>query len=212
MTLLIAPSYDELTEIMSSWLRDTGSEAGEANALFGEDASRASLITRLRSSSGEVVIVFYGHGESLGMLTAPHLGTEPVDKNHCFLCKAGDFSEIKSIKILAYCCSCSSDFGRVIKSASPSNSFIGYKGELPIETSSQERQQAFSRPLRYAVESIISKNNISSSAIKQLVMNGYREEYRKWSSGEHSGDDLAMWMCICLEEHVDLLDFYMEEE
>lgn len=202
MRLITAASYDDLTRHMLEWLSKFNST--EVRALFGEDASRAKLLSYIDTHRDSMLLVFYGHGVPAAFLTAAHLGSEPVEQDKAYFCKATDFKDSSNVHILAYCCSAAANFGKEIRKAGGDSKFIGYRYEIPFSTAPLE-VDAFERPLDGTVNELLGNGEIDDDVGDRLVRD-YRKEHASWLSGEYSTEDRAMMVCMFLEEHMRALD------
>lgn len=205
MRVMVAAGYDDLTREMQKWLSDTYSKLEGIEPLFGESASRSRLLSIIRESEDGLVLIFFGHGDPVALLTAAHLGAEPFCKRGSRLCTADDLVETLSVQVFAYCCSSSADLGERVRRAGADNRFLGYRGEIPFSTALAE-VDAFKRPVMGVVSSILEAGEIDPREVIADLLDGYRREHERWLRGDLSEEDRSMLICMCLEEHVRLLD------
>jgi hypothetical protein len=201
--VLVAPSYDYLTGHLARWLTEIGEKyitIYDCTLLVGDDANRHTLTNLIDQRDDALILVFFGHGARNGFLCEPGRG-ETIESDHDLLCSGDDFVRLETIEILAYCCYASLQFGEQVRSRGL-NTFLGYKGEIWFYFT---REEAFKRVVCIAVEQALAAREISPRSLEVLRL-AYRAEHTKWFAGEYSHEPDAMFVCMCLQRHLKLLD------
>lgn len=202
--VLVAPAYDDLTTKMSQWLRHVASELSQLSPtlLFGDEVTWPRLEKALAQQTRPRCLVFFGHGTTDSLLTAPRLSpyrTQIQGQQHGRLVDQGSIREIKVHKIVAYCC----NFGRGLLDTSDTElEGLCFIDELPFHLGTDDREQAFAAPLSAAVRHLASQGQIGEDG-ERIVVSTYRAEVERWTYGDQARvDDDAMFVSMLLDEHL----------
>jgi hypothetical protein len=210
--ILIAPSYDSLTACMQRWLEEIARQVnGNVQILFNEDANSVELVKCLSSvDTDEIILIFYGHGDSEALLTAPALGTMPneLKLGHSTLLEFKDIPDEKLISIIAYCCSSATILGRNIKNQLKDGKYLGFLDNLPFILGTDEREKAFKGPINIAVGKVITLGSLKPDIIEILKIL-YQLEFQNWFVNRYN-DDRSDLISSLIEEHWNLLDKKVE--
>jgi len=206
--LLIAPSFDEITIKMSSWLKEIYKKYdSQTEALFDNAASTINVMDYIiKKNMEDIIIIYYGHGIEKGFVTEERLGCEYVkaDFKCSLLCDVRHFVSCQKISILSYCCWAAREFGVKIRALCVVNKFIGYKKILPYYFTNEVREAAFKVPMKEVVEDIIKKRKIGIDELIKLL-NIYSIEYEKWSNNYYD-DEKYLIVAMFLGYHIKYLE------
>jgi hypothetical protein len=120
------------------------------------------------------------------------------------LCTAEDFAGGQGIAVAAYACSASGVFGRRIVGMDATHRFLGFRNVLPLLLGSEDRERAFLAPFFATFELWLADPGGRNGTRKELA-DSYEVEAWRWNNGEYEDPD-AMFVAMCLFEHVDLVD------
>lgn len=207
--ILVGPSYDNLTEVMRKWLETlfeklmTGASLPGGSLITGENATQEILRSQLAkgTSREEVTLIFYGHGDDIGLLTSPTKGPALPDGEHGRLVTQEDFHVGEMSVVVGFCCSSALIFGRDLYASRKAGAFIGYKKTIDF---------VLDRPYCNAFERPMSKFVLEDGWSIERLRRCYMEEYNKWLGGEFSDGPAADIVCMCLDQHVRSLQGYQD--
>lgn len=207
--LLVAPAYDDLTMMMREWLEalfqdfEFVNARGSARLITADDASWATLRSHLESTtSGEgITLIFYGHGDDIGFLTSPNIGSVLPDGKHGRLVTQGDFHAGAVSVVVGFCCSSATVFGRDLHALGKSGTFIGFTEDIGF-VHDRPYRQAFERPMR----KFILDDGWNIENLRKI----YLDEYDKWLDGEFSDGPAADIVCMFLDQHLRCMQGYQD--
>lgn len=138
--LLVAPAGDDLTEAMAKWALRLANKVPHIEPLIGGDASRSAVLGHLLTAG--CVIIFYGHGQSDGLLLRYSHQPTPSD----YLARRSDFDLTRGVQLIAYCCHAGAELGEYLAS-NKTCSFVGFDDEVPFELFDSDTTRAFRAPM-----------------------------------------------------------------
>lgn len=208
VTILIAPSFDDLTRILAGWVKSLAQAAAEIVLLEGERASSHLFqITLAQRSTERLLVVFFGHGWFDSFLTAPHLGFggERFNGRHSRLCIASHFDIAANVTVIAFCCKAAQEMGRLLAAREPPVKFLGFRDDLSFVIGTQAREEAFARPICTLVRKSLTTGTVDAEDVRSLA-NAYEAESLRWTSGDMASDPLALLVSGFLDEQRQLIE------
>lgn len=208
--VLVAPAYDELTTLLCSWLEKIAQEERVAcKRIFRETAEAGALDETLDlAERRRVLLVFYGHGTEEALLTARFNADSSARGleghfNEEILSHV-DVGSKHSLAVVAYCCLSAKVLGAKVRRVTKGGRYLGYIGEIPFELDPQCRD-AFKAPMERILKGLIGGRQEIDDQARADLLEAYYEEWREWTFGEYSEHERAIWVAMCLEEHMSRL-------
>lgn len=204
----IAPAYDPLTSAWLAWMKVGLREwRWNGDTLLGKDASRSRWLEWAAvAPSGATLMVFFGHGSDVALLTAP-LASQSSPASHSELCLVRDFSARAQYAVVAYCCQAGRTFAGRLVARCPGSRVIAFDERIPVVLGIPAAEDSFRRPISRAVAAALESGDVSRDTLDVLTSDLERE-LQSWESPPMAAEPWAPMITASLRAQRNLARFY----
>jgi hypothetical protein len=168
----IAPAYDNLTKIMTTWLQEL---EGIDYQIAGPQVERMTVESAFREASPGLGI-FFGHGDFDSLLGPPqqtHL-VECAGMQHSRIYDDGTI-EAGPEYFFAYCCRAGLNLGAMFGSRGSQRAFMGYRDEIGVDFRPETKDRDVFRSIVLGVVRVMIRDGHISQQHKSMMEKVYDE-------------------------------------
>jgi hypothetical protein len=200
--VLLAPSYDRLTEAMRLWLEELATRA--VSCISGDGVRRES-VQNLILQHERLIIIFGGHGTPDALL-GPPVPPNTLSIRNTKHSKIYDKSlaSLGPSCLLAVCCSAAADLGSTIKAFD--RSFLGYKRDIPFHLCDEGCSEIWKSIVQTVARRVIEDGNVSKTH-SNVLTTLYEEAIGSFRSGGRRTHKHKLFMEMYLLRHLRTVSY-----